>query len=144
MDKGSDHKYFGYLLERTSRKVKLGFSQAFAQLGLDITPEQWVLLEKLYYDNGLSQTDLAAQIFKNTPTISRILDLLEKKGFTERQRFENDRRRHRVFLTLQGKQVVEKAQPLVQGLREQGWQKLGEEDYQHFTRILNQIFTNFE
>jgi DNA-binding MarR family transcriptional regulator len=143
MELESNPKYFGYLLERASRKVKLSFSQAFTQLGLDITPEQWVILENLYFNNGLSQTELAEKIFKNTPTISRILDLLGKKGLTERKRFENDRRRHRIFLTPAGKKVVEKAQPVVQELREQGWDKLSEEDYQHLDRILNQIFDNF-
>jgi DNA-binding MarR family transcriptional regulator len=144
MKQGSNRRYFGYLLERTSRKVKLSFSQAFSQLGLDITPEQWVILENLYFQNGLSQTELAEKIFKNTPTISRILDLLGKKGLTERTRFENDRRRHRVFLTPTGKAVVEKAQPIAQELRDQGWQNLSEEDYNHLERILNQVFNNFE
>lgn len=143
MESESNPKYFGYLLERASRKVKLSFSQAFTQLGLDITPEQWVILENLYFNNGLSQTELAERIFKNTPTISRILDLLGKKGLTERKRFENDRRRHRIFLTPAGKAVVEKAQPVVRQLREQGWHKLSEEDYQHLDRILNQVFDNF-
>lgn len=144
MKQGSNPRYFGYLLERASRQVKLSFSQAFTQLGLDITPEQWVILENLYFQNGLSQTELAAKIFKNTPTISRILDLLGKKGLTERTRFENDRRRHRVFLTSEGKKVVEKAQPIVQNLRDQGWKSLNEEDHQHLERILNQVFNNFE
>lgn len=144
METRSNPKYVGYLLERTSRKVKLSFSQAFTQLGLDITPEQWVILENLYFQNGLSQTELAAKIFKNTPTISRILDLLGKKGLTERKRFEKDRRQHRVFLTGEGKKVVEKAQPVVHQLRSQGWQNLSEEDYAHLERILNQVFNNFE
>jgi len=143
MKPGDNAKYVGYLLERTSRQVKLSFSQAFKALKIDLTPEQWVLLENLYNENGISQTELAERIFKNTPTISRILDLLCEKGYTARKRFENDRRRHRVFLTQEGKDVVEQLQPTVKQLREQGWQQLNEEDYAHLNRILTRVFENY-
>ncbi|MEO0474278.1 MAG: MarR family transcriptional regulator [Bacteroidota bacterium] len=139
-----DGKSIGYQLERTSRIVKLAYLQAFHRLGVDVTPEQWVMLDSLYHKNGQSQTELANASYKDAPTVSRILDLLGKKGLTERQRFDNDRRRYKIFLTDEGKKVVEKVLPVVESLREQGWQNLSEEDYEVFMRIMQQIFTNYE
>lgn len=144
MSDNQEIKIFGTLIARTSRVIRLSFSQAFRQLGVDITPEQWVILDKLYVTNGLSQTDLASDSFKNAPTVSRIIDLLCEKKLTERQRFENDRRRYKIFLTPKGKVVVEKVLPVVKKLREQGWNELSEEDYHTFVRIMNQMFKNFE
>lgn len=144
MDVNDEAKKIGYYLERTSRLVKLRYLQAFAQLGIDITPEQWVMLDSLYQRNGRSQTELAGDSYKNAPTVSRIIDLLEKKGLVERQRFENDRRRYKIFLTDAGKAVVEKVQPSVSSLRAQSWDNLSDEDYTHFLRIINQVFDNLK
>lgn len=101
-------------------------------------------MDSLYKNNGISQNDLANGSFKNAPTVSRILDLMCKKGLTERRRFENDRRRYKIFLTLYGEETYKKALPVVVDLRLKGWKNLSEEDYQHFTRIMDQVFTNFE
>lgn len=142
MDKTEAAKKIGYYLERTTRIVKLSYLQAFAQLEVDITPEQWVMLDSLYHRNGQSQTELAGDSYKNAPTVSRIIDLLEKKGLVERQRFANDRRRYKIFLTKKGQTTVEKVQPAVTALREKGWQELTDDDYSNFLRILNQVFDN--
>lgn len=144
MNPKDEPKKIGYYLERTTRIVKLSYLQAFANLGVDITPEQWVMLDSLYQRNGQSQTELAGDSFKNAPTVSRILDLLEKKELIERQRFNNDRRRYKIFLTDQGKLTVEKIQPAVTALRHQGWQNLSDEDYLIFLRIINQVFDNLD
>ena len=140
----SDHgKDFGSYMDRTLKQIKLSYLQAFKNIGVDITTEQWVILDSLYKDSGLSQTDLANGSFKNAPTVSRIIDLLCKKGLTERQRFPNDRRRYKIFLTAKGKATYEKALPVVIDLRKQGWHNLSDDDYDHFKRIMDQVFANF-
>lgn len=139
-----DHnKQIGYYLERTTRQVKLAFTQAFIKADIDLTPEQWVLLDYLMKENGVSQTELAAKSYKNAPTVSRILDVLERKNFVERQRFSNDRRRYKIFLTSDGQKIAEKALPIAQSLRQQGWDTLEDKDYDHFIRIVETVFKNF-
>lgn len=139
-----EQKNFGQYIDRTLRIIKLNYLKAFKDAGVNITAEQWVLLDTLYKKNGISQTDLANGSFKNAPTVSRIIDLLCKKGLTERQRFENDRRRYKIFLTDHGKACYEKIIPRVLELRAQGWTNLSDEDYAQFLRIMNQIFDNFD
>jgi DNA-binding MarR family transcriptional regulator len=137
-------KNFGAVMDRTLKIIKANYQRAFKEVGLDITTEQWVLIDTLYKNNGVSQNDLASGSFKDAPTVSRIIDLLCKKGMTERQRFENDRRRYRVFLTEKGKEVYEQALPKVIELRGRGWNGLTEEDYGHYFRIMERIFENFQ
>ncbi|MFT5165928.1 MAG: DNA-binding MarR family transcriptional regulator [Saprospiraceae bacterium] len=136
-------KEYGTLIDRTLRIIKLNFIQGFKEVGVDLTPEQWVMIDRLHQQNGISQTELANGSFKNAPTVSRIIDLLCQKGLTERNRFDNDRRRYKIFLTEKGIETFNKANPVAQKLREQGWSNLSESDYENFTRIMNQVFDNF-
>lgn len=134
----------GYYLERTTRIVKLKFTQIFNEAGLDITPEQWVILDSLHHKDGLSQVDLATQSYKNAPTVSRIIDLLEKKALVERRRDEADRRVIKVFITDAGHELYTKIFPQVKALRKQSWEGLSEEDYEQFLRIINKVFSNMD
>ena len=144
MMKETETKNFGAFLDRTLRKVRLDMGRRLKEVGVDITPEQWIILSSLYETNGQSQSELGEGSFKNPPTVSRIIDLLCKKGFTDRRTDDGDRRRHRIFLTVQGKEVVEKAYPAIIATRQKGWDGLTDEDYQTFLRIINQIFHNFD
>jgi len=139
----SDEKPIGYFLVRTTRVVKLAFHHAFNQLGVDLTPEQWVILEQLYHTNDQSQKDLADDSFKNAPTISRIIDVLCKKGWTERIKGKKDKRVIYVHLTKDGKNIVESVIDRVEGIRAKGWDNLSKADYKTILRILNQIFDNY-
>jgi DNA-binding MarR family transcriptional regulator len=144
MSQEKHSKAYGTLIDRTLRLIKLQFIQAFKKAGIDLTPEQWVVIDELYQRNGISQTDLANGSFKNAPTVSRIIDLLVKKNMVERQRFENDRRRYKIYLTPKGKETFEIANPIAQEVRLRGWEGLSEEDYEHFERVMNQVFSNFD
>lgn len=143
MIKKNKAKEYGTLLDRTLRIIKLNFIQGFKEAGIDLTPEQWVIIDRIYHQKDISQTDLANGSFKNAPTVSRIIDLLCKKGMTERHRFDNDRRRYKISLTPLGIEVFKKAHPIAQKLRKKGWAGLSDADYENFTRIANQVFSNF-
>ena len=134
---------FGPTLERTLMVIRQNVLQIFRDLNLDITTEQWVILDSLYHLDGQSQTDLANNNFKNAPTLSRILDLMCKKEMVERRRSEQDRRSFNVFITPTGKAIHEKAFPSIIKLRQQGWTHLSDDDFLTFQRLMNQIYQNF-
>lgn len=144
MKKLKETKNFGAFLDRTLRRIRLDMGRRLTEQGVDITPEQWIILSSLYERNGQSQTELGDDSFKNAPTVSRIIDLLCKKGLTERRADAGDRRRHKIYLTAKGQEIVEQALPAIIATREKGWNGLSDEDYTTFLRIINQIFRNFE
>lgn len=123
--------------------MKAMYQRAFREAGIDLTPEQWVVLDHLYSAKEVSQTDLANGTFKDAPTVSRIIDKLAQKGLALRQRFPNDRRRYQVVLTPKGEEIFNILNPIVEGLRQQTWTQLTEQDYADFARILEQIRDNF-
>lgn len=137
-------KYFGTYIERNFKVIKNTFLQEFKKAGIDITTDQWIILDLLYQEDGVSQNNLAIKSAKDAPTTSRIIDLMCKKGLTERRKVENDRRMHHIFLTEIGKETYDKIYPIAQNLREQGWNNLNDEDYENFLRIMNQVYDNFK
>ena len=132
----------GFLLESTTRVVKLSFTKAFKNLGIDITPEQWVIIDTLYQAGALTQNELAQAAYKNAPTVSRIIDKLEDKQFVIREADSHDRRKTTVRLTKQGKKTAEKCYPEVYKLRELSWKNLSDKDYRSLQRILDKVFRN--
>ncbi len=135
-------KHVGNHLEQTTRLVKLSFSQLFNAIGADITPEQWVVLDSVAVNDGCPQTSIAKQTFKDAPTISRIIDQLCKKGYTERKVSESDRRSYNVHLTSKGEQFISDYLPHVKKAREKVWKDLSEDEYHQLMKILNKIFEN--
>ena len=143
MSKHSDKK-IGFLLERTTRIAKLSFTKAFKKLGIDITPEQWIVLDKLDTKKEMSQKEIGNESFKNAPTISRIIDNLVRKGLVSRISGASDRRKTAISLTEEGKKMVGICREEVDTLRDLSWNHLTDKDYKEFNRIIDQIFINFE
>ena len=135
---------FGALIDRTLRVIKQQFLQVFKELNLDVTTEQWVLIDFLSQNDGVSQTELANGSFKNAPTISRIIDLLRKKGLVVKEQSSKDKRQYLVFLTDNGKSLHKKAYPKVQEFRKKGWEGLSYKDFESLEKIMNKIFHNFD
>jgi len=119
-------KRIGFLLERTTRIAKLSFTKAFKNLGVDITPEQWIVVDTINKNGAMSQKDIGNASFKNAPTISRIIDNLVKKGFVDRIGEEGDRRKTSISLTEEGILLVKKCQAEVDILRDLSWNNLNQ------------------
>ncbi len=136
-------KKVGILLEQANRVSKLTFIRVFKKLEVDITPEQWVILDALYSEDGLTQTELGEIAYKNKPTISRIIDNTCLKKYTKRKTCAGDRRKFRIHLTAKGIKLVEKCTPEINKLRDYSWNGLSNADYTQFKRITEQIFENF-
>lgn len=132
------------MIEVTSKKIKQRLQQRFSDENIEITVDQWVILDQLKKNDGISQMTLADRIFKDAPTVTRIVDLLCNKNMIERKNDPKDRRRFNLYLCNSGHKVLNKAQPIVLQSRKLGWKDLNESDYQHLVRILTAINRNFD
>lgn len=108
-----------------------------------MTVDQWVLVDHISRDEGISQNVLAEITYKDPPTVTRIIDLLERKGFVQRRMAVGDRRKFNIFMTEAGMKIREEAFPVVAEIRRKGWGELSETDYQQFVRIMDSIYNNF-
>lgn len=135
---------YSFLLDRTARKVKQYAQQQFKQAGFDVTVDQWLVLKNLAENPQLSQTELANLVFKDHPTLTRIIDLLHKKGHVLRVQHPQDRRSFQLHLTEAGVEKVAELRPKVLEIREKAWENLTEVDFLEFKRVLNTIYQNLD
>ena len=138
------YNHYSFLLDRTARRVKQYAQSRFKELGFNITVDQWLVLRNLSENQNLTQKELADLIFKDTPTLTRIIDLLCSKGLTERKVHPEDRRCFNVYLTAEGEKKVKQLKPLVREVRLKAWEGLSDKDFEEFKRILNSIYQNLE
>jgi len=88
---------FGFLLNDVARLMRTAYDRRIRKLGL--TRAQWWVLTHLYRSNGVTQTELAETLEIEKPTLGRLLDRLQAKGWVRREHDASDRRVWRVHLT---------------------------------------------
>jgi DNA-binding MarR family transcriptional regulator len=135
---------YSFLLDRTARKVKQYAQQQFKTGEFDVTVDQWLVLKNLSENELLSQTELANLVFKDHPTLTRIIDLLCKKGYVERVPHPQDRRSFQLHLTAAGLAKVKDLRPKILEIREKAWENLTGKDFEEFKRILDTIYQNLD
>ncbi|MCR5756548.1 MAG: MarR family transcriptional regulator [Selenomonas sp.] len=96
----------GYKICRTARKIHQYMTNALAEF--DITPEQWVVLQIVREEKGLSQQQLAERLEKDKNSTKALVDRLLKKGLLQRQKSEVDRRLYQLNVTNAGFLLAEK------------------------------------
>lgn len=82
-----------------STAVARRLQKNFRNAGLEITIEQWSVLYHLWKEDGLSQQELCTRTFRDKPSITRLIDNLEKQHLVKRVASPTDRRINLVQLT---------------------------------------------
>lgn len=101
----------GFWIYRAYQAQRAEMYRRFREVGEDITPEQWAVLIRLWEREGRSQSDLQEATFRDAPTMSRILDVLETRGIVVRKPHPEDGRVRNVHLTRKGKELEAKLVP---------------------------------
>ena len=99
-------------LRRIVRAIDLQSRRIVDSCGL--TGPQLVVLREVSRLSGSSVSALARSVSLSQPTVSGILERLEKRGFVRRQRSDHDRRAVFVSLTPEGGRVLNDAPSLLQ------------------------------
>ena len=112
---------------------------------MSLTHPQFVVLASLAYlsQNGneeITQVMISKLAGIDVMTVSQILNLLEKNDFVKRKEHSRDTRAKAVILNKKGKEVLQKAVPLVEQIDEIFFGKLDtdEEQFKHFLARLNE------
>lgn len=140
--KGRKTEISGFIIERTAKRMKQSFKSILKDKNAGITVDQWVILQELKKEDGLSQFEIAARTFKDAPTVTRIIDLLCKKQLLERLPDPKDRRKFNIFLTKAGKAKIVEVLPMVESFRAEAWNGLSDKEINQLKNILNTIFKN--
>lgn len=104
----------GFWIHRVYQASRNEMFRSFRELGMDMTPEQWAVLIRLWERDGRSQGELSEVTFRDPPTMSRIVDGMEARGLLERRPHPEDGRVRLIYLTRKGQQLKSKLVPLAE------------------------------
>ena len=102
------YRNFGFILNDVARLMRTTFDRRVKSLGL--TRSQWWVLNHLFRNDGVTQSELADILEVKKATLGRLLDRMEQKGWIRREGHSGDRRAKRVFLT-------EEVEPALKAMR---------------------------
>jgi len=134
----------GFIVAKTNYLMKSFFSKSIKDSDLSITIEQWSILNAVYHNPGVSQTDLARACLKDKTNVTRILDLLVKKGYVVRNTDINDRRIYSITLTDSGESVLEQLVTISDNANKTFISDLKKDDYLELVRKLKIITSSIE
>lgn len=132
-----------FQLDKVHKQFKKYKKAYFKAKGIDLSSDQWIILKRIYENEGINQRELAKSAYKEPASITRMLDILEKKAWVTRQNAPNDRRTYEMHLTPEGKTLVEQILPMAVDIRAQGVKGFSEEEITQFKGFLEKVFDNF-
>ena len=138
------HMNLGLLIRSAHNSMTERFVQNVFNSGLDISMDQWMLLGPIWQLESPSQKELGEICFRDKPSITRIIDSLEKKSLVVRVPDQIDHRIKRVVLTKAGKQLFYDVLPIMEKTREEVRGNIPEEEIQIFKNVLSKIIKNLK
>lgn len=100
---------YSFITGKATTAIGRRLMKNFKQQGIDITIEQWSVLYHLWKEDGISQQQICEMTFRDKPSITRLIDNLERLGLVERVANTTDRRVNLVFITDAAKEMHERS-----------------------------------
>lgn len=125
------------LIRGVHRCVEDFIAQRIKASGLSV--EQYRILEALHQNDGRSMGSLAAALFVDAPTLTKIVDRMVTSSLVYRAPDSNDRRKVLLYKAQKGAQVFKGLSSIESDLHAHLEQELGRSDLDHLTRTLHAI-----
>jgi DNA-binding MarR family transcriptional regulator len=131
-----------YSLDKAIRSYRRMAQANIDRAGLDITVDQWLVLQVLLEHNDLTQQDIAERVFKDQASVARMLALLIKRGLLSAIPLPHDGRRTQLRVSAQGHRMLDAVQPIVLDNRAVALAGIGDEELTVLRQLLERIALN--
>ncbi len=108
----------------------------------DLTIDQGMVLLFLDKHSELTQKEIAALIFKDNASMTRMINLMVNKKYLKRSMNNVDRRRYHIEITAKGKKVLETLPPIILSNREKSLEGITKEELIQLENLLKKITSN--
>lgn len=132
----------GFRIYRVNQLFRAALYRTFRSLGHEMTPEQWIVLVRLWREDALSQTEIVEATLKDKATISRIIDVMERAGLVVRKADPEDSRGRRVHATRKAQELRATALPRARELAANIEEGISERDLEITQRTLRRLEEN--
>lgn len=133
---------FAILNGKVSNAINKKLQKKFNEGELRLAPEQWAILAYLSEKDGVTQQQLCKATYKDKPSMTRLINAMERNSLVVRVINPNDKRANTIYLTRIGRSVKEKAQKIALRTLKESLRGLGTEELTVSQEVLRRIFTN--
>lgn len=133
---------YSFITGKASIAIARRLQKRFNQAGLNITIEQWSVLCQLWKHDGSSQQELCNRTFRDKPSITRLVDNLEKLQLVKRVASESDRRINLVYLTRHGVKLEQQTMELAEETLNDALAGISAENINLCKEILQKVYEN--
>lgn len=140
----NEKEVFDILTGKISTTINRALLRAFAHEEVDITTEQWSVLSCLWHEDKVTQRELCDITTKDKPSMTRLIDNLEKSKMVVRVPHSTDRRVNLIHLTQYGAGLREKVTGIVQRVVDKALTNISEDEISTSRNVLNKIIKNLD
>ena len=131
-----------YNMDKAIRTYRNYAQKRLRDNGFRITIDQWLVIKAILENPDITQQELGEKVFKDNASVTRIIVLLVKSGYLERNLNPDDRRKTILSVTADGKQVIEQVQTLVMQNRQTALAGIAQDELEILNKALRIIITN--
>ena len=135
---------YSFITGKASIAIARRLQKKLNATGLNITIEQWSVLYHLWKQDGLSQQELCNATFRDKPSITRLVDNLEKLGLVKRVPSETDRRINMIYITKQAQKLQEQTMALAEDTLNEALTKVPSENIEVCKEVLQIVYDNLK
>lgn len=128
-----------YALIKITKMHRYRVAAELSELGLHVGQE--MLLNQLWREDGLSQSELIARLGVEPPTVTKALQRLERSGFVHRTPDPKRPRLSHVHLTEKGKALQGPVEAIWQRTDDDLLAQLAPEDRQTMVRLVSALWS---
>ncbi len=133
------HNNIYFQIELTARKIRQYGQNVLKQHGIDITIEQWLVLNIINENEAINQISIGEKLVKDKPTISRMVNQLNKKEFIIKTTSATDSRNVELSISKKGEDLIKKLYPIIEEIRLTGLSELSKKETESIESILKKI-----
>jgi MarR family transcriptional regulator, transcriptional regulator for hemolysin len=131
-----------YRIYRCARRLRSHFHQLGLANGIELSQEQWFILNRLSHQDGLAQTQLGDAVLDDRPNVARLVATLLARGLVVRHADSEDARKYRVQLTTAGRELHDRFAALVPQARRVTLKGISSADLKIAMRVLASLEEN--
>ena len=135
---------YSFITGKASTAIARRLQKNFKQNNVDITIEQWSVLYHLWKQDGLSQQQLCDSTFRDKPSITRLVDNLEKLKLVKRVASQDDRRINMIYLAPEALQLQEKTMELASQTLNEALSGVTNGQIEIAKEVLQQVYENLK
>jgi len=135
-------KQAGVYVNILNCKLKKCLAEVFKKNGVNLTAEQYLVMDTLWNEGTLTQQAIAFIIQKDKNSVTQFIDNLEKKGLVTRSVAKDDRRVNNIVVTKEGMALKDSTKQLAIDTMNKALKDIPEEDVQTFVTVLKKVCAN--